>query len=458
MKSYDILSYIFQVAIIHSILFLVYQMFLKNESFFKENRLFLILIPIVACSIPFLEISLHNNKVASSLKLEQLMDNFDEAINTQTQFGQITQDAKTIDVTTILFGVYLIGCMIYLCHILFQLSHIRKEIRNSKESIVKGNKVLINQHTDKAYNFLKWIIIGNQLTKEEKITTIIKHEQIHCQYHHSIDNLFAEFICMLLWFNPLIYRYKKAVRTNNEYFTDAEVIKQDGNSIAYMQLLANQQEQDITKQTIINSFNSITKKRIIMITKKTSSPFNRIKYLIGLPIVLLATLIFSGQTLNANQISPFVPEVFKYKLENQLPFAAQLVPDGLPIKKGAYRVTAKFGRTMNDIIKKKVPHSGIDLAAPKGTPVMSTGTGIIVFAGEKDKRKNLGKYITIKHSDGYQTGYWHLDEINVKEGQKVNKGDIIGTVGETGKANGPHLHYIITKNGKLVNPESICKY
>lgn len=94
-------------------------------------------------------------------------------------------------------------------------------------------------------------------------------------------------------------------------------------------------------------------------------------------------------------------------------------------------------------------HSGLDIANKKGTPVVATASGKVI-----SMRVNggLGKMIAINHGYGYTTRYAHLDNYNVKVGQKVNRGDIIGFMGSTGYSTGPHLHYEVLKNGKPVNP------
>lgn len=97
------------------------------------------------------------------------------------------------------------------------------------------------------------------------------------------------------------------------------------------------------------------------------------------------------------------------------------------------------------------PHLGVDYAAPTGTPVSAAGDGVVVFAGYKGQ---YGKMVRIKHKGGFETDYGHLSRIptKIKKGVKVSQGEIIGYVGSTGLATGPHLDYRMTLNGKFVNP------
>ena len=97
---------------------------------------------------------------------------------------------------------------------------------------------------------------------------------------------------------------------------------------------------------------------------------------------------------------------------------------------------------------------GVDFAAPKGTPIMAAGTGYIEFIGTNG---GAGKYIRIKHMNGYKTSYSHISKYasGMKKGFKVNQGQVIAFVGTTGLSTGPHLHYEVIKNGKSINSQKL---
>ncbi len=94
-------------------------------------------------------------------------------------------------------------------------------------------------------------------------------------------------------------------------------------------------------------------------------------------------------------------------------------------------------------------HRGVDIAVPKGTPVSAAATGTTVFAGQQGAYGNI---IILCHGNGYETAYAHLDRILTQRGSRVRRGAVIGLVGATGNATGPHLHYEVRKNGVDVNP------
>ncbi len=116
------------------------------------------------------------------------------------------------------------------------------------------------------------------------------------------------------------------------------------------------------------------------------------------------------------------------------------------------RISSYFTeRRFHPILKIYRPHHGIDYAAPIGTPVDAAGSGRVVFAGWK---RGYGRFITIKHSNGYSTGYGHLSRIKkgIRRGVHVEQGEVIGYVGSSGLSTGPHLHYEVRKGRRLINP------
>lgn len=114
------------------------------------------------------------------------------------------------------------------------------------------------------------------------------------------------------------------------------------------------------------------------------------------------------------------------------------------------RLSSYYGFRTDPIYKVKKFHPGIDFSAPTGTEIYATGDGVIQDV--VSSRRGYGNRIIIDHGYGYETMYAHLHEIKVRKGQKVTRGQLIATVGNTGKSTAPHLHYEIRKDGKRVNP------
>jgi len=123
-----------------------------------------------------------------------------------------------------------------------------------------------------------------------------------------------------------------------------------------------------------------------------------------------------------------------------------------PVSKGKFR--SAFGMRRHPILRYRKMHSGVDWSAPRGTPIMAAGNGVIK---EAKWRSGYGKWIRIQHANGYETGYAHQTRFarGIKAGQRVRQGQVIGYVGSTGLSTGPHLHYEVLVNNRHVNPMRI---
>jgi murein DD-endopeptidase MepM/ murein hydrolase activator NlpD len=118
--------------------------------------------------------------------------------------------------------------------------------------------------------------------------------------------------------------------------------------------------------------------------------------------------------------------------------------------KNLKRLSSFFGYRPDPIYKVKKFHEGVDFSAPRGTEIYATGDGVVTQV--KRSNRHYGNTIKIDHGYGYQTVYAHVYEFKVKKGARVKRGQVIATVGNTGKSTAPHLHYEVRKDGKAVNP------
>jgi len=115
----------------------------------------------------------------------------------------------------------------------------------------------------------------------------------------------------------------------------------------------------------------------------------------------------------------------------------------------SFKISAPFGYSDNPYTVSEYSHSGVDIVAPRGTPVFAAAAGTVKLA---EWSAGYGNTVIIDHEDGYSTCYGHLDDIAVSGGQKVEAGEQIGTVGATGMATGPHLHFELRIDDEPVDP------
>ena len=119
-----------------------------------------------------------------------------------------------------------------------------------------------------------------------------------------------------------------------------------------------------------------------------------------------------------------------------------------------FRWSSPYGSRIDPIAGVKSFHTGVDMACPTGTPIYASMSGKVITAGIN---RVYGNYVIIDHGNGYQTLYAHMSKIIATKGQWVSQGTRIGLVGSTGYSTGPHLHFTVYKNGKLINPMSVLK-
>jgi murein DD-endopeptidase MepM/ murein hydrolase activator NlpD len=154
-------------------------------------------------------------------------------------------------------------------------------------------------------------------------------------------------------------------------------------------------------------------------------------------------------------------ELPMYLFEKDKGFPSFYEPNGQSVKKALLktpvdgaRISSGYGMRKHPVLGYSKMHKGLDFAAPTGTPIYAAGDGVVQRA---NRFSSYGNYIKIRHNDKYSTAYAHLHKIakGIRKGARVKQGQVIGTVGSTGRSTGPHLHYEVIVNGKQVNPHSI---
>jgi flagellar protein FlgJ len=113
------------------------------------------------------------------------------------------------------------------------------------------------------------------------------------------------------------------------------------------------------------------------------------------------------------------------------------------------RISSDFGARRDPIHGQHRAHHGVDIAAPRGTPIEAAAPGVVIFAGSQG---GYGRTVVIEHADGRRTRYAHAERLLVAEGEMVGAGQTIATVGASGRATGPHLHFEVIENGAAVDP------
>ncbi len=170
----------------------------------------------------------------------------------------------------------------------------------------------------------------------------------------------------------------------------------------------------------------------------------------GWGTVFATRFINNGRTLDAVVYPDDSGRLGYYDLEGK-PLRKQFLRSPLKFS----RVTSRFSMSrFHPVLRRRMPHYGVDYGAPTGTPVHVTADGTVTLAGRNGGGGNM---VTVRHTNGYQTNYLHLSRYGkgIRRGARVSQGQVIGFVGSTGLSTGPHLDYRVTLNGKWINPLAI---
>jgi bla regulator protein blaR1 len=283
------INYILQVVLFQALFLAVYDFFLQKETFFKWNRFYLLITPLLSFIIPLLKFE----SIQKSIPQEYIVQLPTVFLNPQAFIEQSNQTNLALDFISIAFYI---GLGLFTLLFLIRLSKIFQLIESN--TIIKKQEysLVLLEKKQSAFSFFKYIFINEHLLKSEDLQ-IIKHELIHCKQNHTIDLLFFELLKIVLWFNPLVYVYQKRITILHEYISDAEVVLETDKKTYFNRLLA--ETFNVENISFINQFfkHSLIKKRIVMITKEKSQKMKQLKYLLIVPL-LLGMLIYSSCSNN----------------------------------------------------------------------------------------------------------------------------------------------------------------
>ncbi|EDP71231.1 TonB [Flavobacteriales bacterium ALC-1] len=281
------LHYIIQIIAFQAIFLLVYDLFLKHETFFNCNRLYLLATAIGSIVLPFIKLDMLKG-VAPKDFVIQLPEVIIGELSPVTaldaeialQAGIVLDQASTpLWQVIVMIGVFLsMGVFVFKLLKLYWMKY-----QNPKRW--KGNVLIVKiLRSNAAFSFFNTVFLGEHISKNEQ-QTILKHELIHVEEKHTIDLLFFEVLRVLLWFNPLVYMYQNRIKTLHEYVADAKAIQQNGKKDYYKSLL--NQVFETNNISFTNTFfnKSLIKKRIIMLQKTKSRQTKLLKYALIIPIV-----------------------------------------------------------------------------------------------------------------------------------------------------------------------------
>ncbi len=285
-------NYIFESGISLGIFSLIYFLLLRNETFFKLNRFFLLAAILFSGILPFLHFRIFPG---NSIMLEEVTvfpySNLLESISVygNSVSGSIVQ---MLTASQWIGLIYLAGVLFFVIRFVIRITQIQMIIKRGKKVKSQDIHYIIVSRKIIPFSFLKYVFVSDDFKSRSGWEKMIVHEMEHVRQGHSVDVLILEILSIFQWYNPFFWLLRRALKENHEFLADKAVIKSSGEVKDYKKLLL---EQLVGEQFVIaNNFNySLIKKRMKMMTKIKSSKIATAKLLSGVLIAVALIVVFA---------------------------------------------------------------------------------------------------------------------------------------------------------------------
>ena len=298
------IHYIVQVVLFQLLFLVVYDVFLKKETFFNYNRVYLLLTSVVSFVLPFIKIEALQQTIPESFRVQL------PAVILGTPSSEIATNSIALDEVLIaqqnfswsLLVLWLYGIGVCVALVIFGIK-LRKLYLLKKSAILIKSKdytIATLQGSNSAFTFLNTIFLGEQLSEPQR-SSILRHELVHVQHRHTVDLLFFEVLRVLFWFNPMVYLFQQKLQALHEYTADRLVASKNKPEY-YQELLS--QVFGTAQISFINTFykSSFIKNRIVMLQKSKSKKIVQLKYLLLIPAVC-AMLFYTSCSEDKEEIT-----------------------------------------------------------------------------------------------------------------------------------------------------------
>lgn len=291
-------AYIIKVILCSTVFFIAYKLLLENERMHLFNRIYLLSSLLFSFVIPLI-------KFSSSKPFFPIPEN--EITNTNILHDngviQILSPEQSTDfISQILLTIYLAITALLFFRFIVNLSRILSKTLTHQTISYKTSKIVLIDEDLIPHSFLNYLFIYNKDYENIEID-ILEHEYAHIQQKHSYDILLMEFLQTVFWFNPVMFFYRKAILLNHEYLADEAVLTNSQNISNYQYLLINKISKDKT-YNLTSQFNySITKKRLIMMTKTKSLRSALCRQFAIIPVLALSIFVFSTKTFAQDSLN-----------------------------------------------------------------------------------------------------------------------------------------------------------
>ena len=476
----SVIRYIIEMIICSGLFLVAYRWLLAKKVGFGLCRAFIVMSMLLAVAIPAMDVPVFPEKTLSQQGVltgfDFLVMELDDAVpmdpevemhEAENMGAETAPVPKAYDIKAAagiaVKVIYVLVALASLGLTVYNIIKIQKLRRRSK--LTRTEEYTLAEHEDikTPFSFLMTIFMGFNYEAGERLQILI-HEASHVRHGHSYERIALSILRSLFWFNPFFWMAEKSLEEVQEWEADKDVLNEGYELDTYRTTIFKQlfgYNPDIS----CGLNHSLTKQRFIMMTQSRRGKGAWIRLAATLPAIAAAFFAFGCGTKEAKASTDFSTDLTNGTEQTYLPMCPPC--DASVSNSFGARTDASGAGT----------HQGIDYVLNEGDPVYAAADGEISSITRDDSN---GLMLVLNHSDGIETRYAHLSKIqivshlkieggmmtvnntynlitdgdhsNQKISGKVNRGQLIGYAGSTGRATGPHLHFEVRKDGKPVDP------
>ena len=286
--------------------YLAHYILLRKETFFNSNRWFLLAGLITSVVMPLIVYT-------KIVWVEPSPTNFDWSKIPVTT--TIENEGFEINWYLVFVITYAIGIVLFLIKFAFDLSNVSKVLKGKAIQQQADFKFIDVKENVSPFSYFNYIVYNSSLYSETELENILEHEKVHSKQNHTIDVLISRLFCIVFWFNPMVWLYKKAIVQNLEFIADSEASKNIADKKAYQLTLLKITTQETCVVLTNHFYQSLIKKRIVMLNKNQSNKRNSWKYALVLPV--LGAFVFFFQVKVIAQEKTLEPSVVENSKANE---------------------------------------------------------------------------------------------------------------------------------------------
>ncbi|MEO5777443.1 MAG: M56 family metallopeptidase [Flavobacterium sp.] len=284
----SVFIYLLKSSVLIALFYLAYHFLVRKETFFNSNRWFLLSGLFTSLLLPLFFIK-------KIILIERPKISTEDLITYSRQSVLPIQDVPVVEafdwmqfiwISYVIIACALVIKIVFNFTSLYRMLYQQQVIRKEKFKLVNLNENIA------PFSFFNYIVYNSNLYSNEELQSILLHEKIHSQERHSLDVLITKLFCIAFWFNPFVWLYKKAITQNLEYIADQKAIEQLEDKKSYQRALLKVVSHQSCLSITNNFYQSLIKKRIVMLNKNQSHKRNSLKYALIIPALIGFILLF----------------------------------------------------------------------------------------------------------------------------------------------------------------------